>query len=138
MLSYSPMEDANLRLDLLGRRPGRFIVLMLCLLASNARGQALEVAPEFQQGLREIRSGKFRQAIQTCSALQKAFPQHPLPSLIQTEAYWGMIYYQTGHITSSEIWNQADVKTSPYDADFQKSVEKSIELGERMSKQPQS
>jgi hypothetical protein len=106
--------------------------------AQGSNVKLLDVGPEFQQALQEIRSAKFREAIQTSATLEKAFPEHPLAALIQAEAYWGMMYYQTGHITSSEIWNEADEKTSPNDRDFQQAIEKSIELGEQMRKRPES
>ena len=112
--------------------------ILFCLGPCWAVAQPLEVPSALQQGLVEIRSGKFRQALETSQALRSTFPQNPLAVLIAVEAYWGMIYCQTGHINSREIWNMADTKTSSYDGAFFQAVDKALELSDEMRLHPAS
>jgi hypothetical protein len=112
--------------------------ILFCIGPYCAVAQPLDVPSSFQQGLLEIHNGNFRQAMETSKALRSAFPQHPLTFLIAVEAYWGMIYCQTGHITSREIWNVADTKTSSYDGEFFRAVDKALELSDEMRLNPAS
>ena len=112
--------------------------ILFCMVPCLAAAQPLDVPASFQQGLVEIRNGRFRQAIETSQALRSAFPQHPLAVLIAAEAYWAMIYCQTGHINSREIWNEADTKTSSYDKEFFQAVDKALELSQQMRLHPAS
>src|SRR5579872_5093982 len=100
-----------------------FLVAVLLFGPSFLTARPLEVPAPFQQGMREIRNGQFRRAIETSKTLRNAFPQNPLSQLIAAEAYWGMIYCQTGHINSREIWNVADTKASSYDKEFFEAVD---------------
>lgn len=105
----------------------RAIGLTLVLLwSSSAASSSLDVPSPLRQGLEHLRSGRYRHTIETARSLEKSFPGHPLPHLIAAEAYWGMIYCETGHITSREIWNVAGTKASPYDREFFQAVEKAL------------
>lgn len=114
------------------------ILILFCIGPRFAFARPLDVPAPFQQGLEQIRSGEFQHAIETSHALQRAFPKHPLAVLVAVEAYWGMIYCQTGHINSQEIRNFADAKTSPYDKDFFQAVEIALQLSQQMRLDPES
>lgn len=98
----------------------------------------MQVPALFQQGLRQARDSKFHQAIETSGALRTGFPQQPFAALLATEAYWGMIYCQTGHINSREIWNLADTKTSPYDKEFLQAVNQALQFSQQLRLKPES
>ena len=114
------------------------LAVIFCVGPCFAVTQPLDVPPLFLQGLRQLRNGRFHQAIETSNALKNAFPQHPLSYLIAAEAYQGMIYCQTGHITSEQIWNVAESKTSYYDKEFFGAVEGALYLSHQMRQKPDS
>ena len=114
------------------------IAILLGMGTCHAVAQPLDVPPPFQEGLQQVRNGKYHQALETSKALRSAFPQHPLAVLIAVEAYWGMIYCQTGHITPTEIRNVTDLKTSPYDNDFFQSAQSALQLSQQMRLKPES
>src|SRR5579885_816348 len=106
----------------------------LALASTAADAQPLQIAPPLHQALQEIRNSNFRQAAEDTTRLQEQSPQDPLPFLLTAEAYWGMIYYQTGHITPKEIWNVSDMKKSEHDKDFLQAADQAIEITEQMKK----
>jgi hypothetical protein len=112
--------------------------LLLC--ASAAILPAREAAPPalFQQGLEQVRDGKYKEALETSGALEKSFPKQPFAALVAMESYWGMIYCRTGHINSREIWNLADQKTSSYDKPFFEAIQKALDLSREMRRKPES
>ena len=111
---------------------------LLCLIPCLTFAASLEVPPPLQQVMRQIRNGKYLQAIESIKARQGEFPQDPLAYLIAGEAYAGIIFCQTAHINSREIWNVADIKTNPYDNGFLKAEETALELGRQLRLNPKS
>lgn len=113
----------------------------LTLLLANSAVAArhpLELPAALQTALESLRNGHYQQTLQASRSFQKNFPGHPLPFLIAAEASWGLIFCQTGHINSREIWNTASGKTSPFDGAFFQAVEKAISTAEGMQDQPDS
>lgn len=98
-------------------------------LASNA---GLKIDPVLRNALERVHQGHYEQAIVSARELQASFPEHPFPSLIAAEANFGLIYCETGHITSREIWYVADRNSSSYDRRFFDAVEKSLETSQKM------
>ncbi|MBI4463243.1 MAG: DUF3808 domain-containing protein [Acidobacteria bacterium] len=117
----------------------RAMGIMLCFLGpSLANSAALEMEPALRNALERVHQGYYEQAIATARELQADFPEHPIPSMITAEAYFGLIYCETGHITSREIWNVAERKTSSYDRKFFEAVEKSLERSQKMRQEPET
>jgi hypothetical protein len=114
------------------------LAILFCVGPCWAVAQPLDVPAPFQQGLAEIHNARFRKAIETSQALRNTFPQNPLTFLIAAEANWGMIYCQTGHITSREILNLVDTKTSSYDGAFFQAADRALELAGQMRLKPES
>ena len=92
------------------------------------------IPPEFLAGLKSIRAAQFQNALGVVEDLKRAFPQTAFGDVIAVEAYWSMIYCQTGHINGNEVWNRVDVKTSDYDHQFQSAVESAARLSGTMKK----
>jgi hypothetical protein len=116
------------------------VVVVALLLAPPARagGNSLDLPAPFHQALDELRNGKYRQTEQMARNLEKSFPGHPLPFLLVAEANWGLIFCQTGHINSREIWNEAEQKASPFDHDFFEATDNAINSSEKMRRSRQS
>ena len=115
----------------------RVMALTLLLPASAlAAAHPLDLSAPLQAALETLRNGHYRQTLETSRSLQKISPQHPLPALLAAEATWGLIFCQTGHITSREIWNEAENKTSSFDEEFFHAVEDAIAAGEAMQQKP--
>jgi hypothetical protein len=94
--------------------------------------QVKPVPPQMLQGVEQIYSAKPQRAIEISRALEKAFPQEPYGPIIALEAYYQMIYCQTGHINSREVWNLADVKTSSTDKEFSAAADKALQQAREM------
>lgn len=98
------------------------LLLITCAIAAHAAGVPLL----YFKGMDQVRNAQYREAIGTATALQRTFPDQPFSSLLAIEAYWGLIYCETGHINEREIWNLADVKTSPYDEDYFQAIDAAL------------
>ena len=103
----------------------------------GATQQPLEIPPGVQHGLQQVRSGRYQEALETSRSLKKSLPDHPLPDLVAAEAYWGLLFCETGHITAREVWHVADRKTSSYDKPFLEAVEKALAASERLRGAPE-
>lgn len=99
---------------------------------------SLDPPAALQNALESLRDGHYQQILDARSSLEESFPGHPLPALMAAEANWGLIFCQTGHINSREIWNTTRVKSSRFDAPFSQAVEDVIALAEELQKQPDS
>lgn len=117
---------------------GRAIRLTLLFLAWSrvAASGSLDLPAPFRDSLERLRSGRYRQAVAAARGLQTSFPVHPLPYLIAAEGYWGLIFCQTGHITSREIWNVANTRTSPNDKEFLHAVEQALAASRALRSPP--
>ena len=91
-----------------------------------------------QQGVDQIYSARPQRAIEISRALEKEFPQEPWGALVALEAYYQMIYCQTGHINSREVWNLTDVKTSSMDKEFSDAADKALQQAGEMRGKPES
>ena len=87
----------------------------------------LDVPAPFHQAFEQIHRGQYQQALAASRDLEKNFPSHPLADLIAAEAYWGLIYCETGRINARQVWYVADRKTSRWDQDFFRAVDRSLE-----------
>jgi uncharacterized protein DUF3808 len=105
---------------------------------SPGLAQVKPVPPLMQQGVDQIYIAKPQRAIEISRALEKAFPQEPYGPIIALEAYYQMIYCQTGHINSREVWNLANVKTSFMDKEFSAAAEKTLQQAREMRRKPES
>lgn len=103
------------------------IVFCTFVALSDIEAQGIHALPLFQEGLRQVRNGKYRQAMAASEALRNNSAPQVFSSLLAMQANWEMIYCQTGHINSKEIWNTADTKTSRYDNDFLQAVNQVLE-----------
>ena len=111
----------------------------LTLLVANsaaAAGHPLELAAALQIAFESLRNGHYQQTLEASRSLQEDFPGHPLPFLIAAESNWSLIFCQTGHINSREIWNSAEEKTSPFDGGFSQAVEAALSAAEAMRETP--
>src|SRR3990167_3082635 len=116
----------------------RVMALTLLLPASALAAHPLDLPVPLRGALETLRNGHYRQTLGTSRSLQKTLPRHPLPALLAAEATWGLIFCQTGHITSREILNEAENKTSSFDEEFFHAVEDAIAAGETMQQKPQT
>ena len=98
----------------------------------------LELPAGLQHALDSLRNGKYQQTIESSQSLREEFPGHPLPFLIAAESNWGLIFCQTGHINSREIWNAAEEKSSPFDGEFSYAVESALSASEAMRENPET
>jgi hypothetical protein len=103
-----------------------------------AQSSPLEVPSALDRALNQLRNGHYQQALQTAAAADDGAPVYPLSPLIIAEAYWGMIFCQTGHITEREIWNTADADTSPQDELFFNAVEETLAASEALGEREPS
>ena len=117
----------------------RVVAVVFCFvgpcLASNV---GLEIDPVLRNALERVRQGHYEQAIVSARELQVSYPEHPFLSMIAAEANFGLLYCETGHITSLEIWNVADRNSSSYDGKFFDAVEKSLETSQKMRQKPET
>jgi hypothetical protein len=103
-----------------------------------AAGQPLKLPDALQAALESLNDGHYQQILTARPILAESFPSHPLPALMAAEANWGLIFCQTGHITSSEIWNTTTVKTTTFDGALFQAVEDTIATAKEMEAQPDS
>jgi tetratricopeptide repeat protein len=109
--------------------------LLLAAKIAEGAGNPLIAPAPFQATLDQLRNGQFRRAREASQTLEKAFPSHPLAPLLSAEANWNLIFCQTGHINSREIWNEAEQKTSSFDAELFAAVERAIRTSQAMRRQ---
>ena len=104
------------------------------LLALSVSGAAspVDIPAPLRERLERLRNGRYRQTLETSSSLAASFPGHPLPHLIAAEAYWGMIFCQTGHITAREVWHVARTDSSEYDSVFFEATERALTASEAL------
>ncbi|MBI3895561.1 MAG: hypothetical protein HY313_06490 [Acidobacteria bacterium] len=88
--------------------------------------------------MEQVYQGHYEMAITSARELRADFPGHPLPSIIIAEAYYELIYCETGHITSQEIWNVAERKASSYDDRFFEAIEESLASSRKMRQKPET
>ena len=95
-------------------------ILGMWLLAGNclAADGPLDVPAPFHQTFEQIHQGQYQPALAASRELEKNFPGNPLANLLAAEAYWGLIYCETGRINARQVWYVADRKTSRWDAEF--------------------
>jgi len=98
----------------------------------------LEIPPRFSPAWEQVYQGQYLQALAASQALQKDFPNHPQAYLIAAQAYWGLIYCETGHINAQHVWSVADRKTSRLDKEFFRAVDEALEASRRMRANPQT
>ena len=98
----------------------------------------LEIPPPFSPAWEMVYQGQYQQALAASQALQKDFPNHPQAYLIAAQAYWGLIYCETGHINAQHVWYVADRKTSRWDKEFFRAVDQALEASRRMRANPQT
>ena len=113
----------------------RLPVLLLILFwagPSWALPNALAVPEALVQGLQQVHRGHYEQALETSRNLQASLDGHPLLYLLRAEAYWGLIYCETGHITSEQVWHVADKKASAYDNEFFQAAQQALGAGRHM------
>ena len=109
-----------------------FALLFILSRSATAQPGPLEIPTVLDGALEQLRNGHYQEAIQTAAASDNSAPVHPLSPLIVAEAYWGMIFCQTGHITEHEIWNTADADRSPQDEPFFEAVEETLAASETL------
>ena len=98
----------------------------------------LEVPAPFHQAFEQIHRGHYQPALAASRELEKNFPGHPLANLLAAEAYWGLIYCETGRINARQVWYLADRKTSPWDAEFFRAVDRTLEASRPLRSNPQT
>jgi len=119
------------------RRAGWQIVLGIALAASLwASNDPLEVPPAVEQVFEQVHQGRYEEALAALEDFEPDFPETPLPALIAAEAYWGLIYCETGSITGEHVWYVAEQKTSRWDARFFAAVETALEASQGMREMP--
>jgi hypothetical protein len=107
------------------------LAFLLALSVSGA-SSPVDIPAPLHEGMERLRSGRYRQTLETASKLEESFPGHPLAHLIAAEAYWGMIFCQTGHITGREIWHVAKTDSSEYDTEFFEAAERALAASEAL------
>jgi len=115
--------------------------MALALPASSpaiAADHPLHLPAPLHDALEALRNGRYQQTIEASRSLQETFPGHPLPPLLAAEAGWGLIFCQTGHINSREIWSEADNKSSSFDREFFDAVDRSLAASEAWRRNPQT
>lgn len=112
--------------------------MLLVAVSGVAADGPLDVPAPFHQAFEQIHRGQYQQALVASRELEKNFPDHPLADLIAAEAYWGLIYCETGRITPRQVWYLADRKTSRWDAEFHRAVDRSLEASRPLRSKPQS
>lgn len=115
-------------------------IIGACLVAGSslAADGPLDLPAPFRQAFEQIHRGQYQQALAASRELEKNFPDHPLAGLIAAEAYWGLIYCETGRITPRQVWHLADRKTSRWDADFFRALEQTLEASRPLRSNPQT
>ena len=100
-----------------------WLVVGSCLAADGP----LDVPAPFHQAFEQIHRGQYQQALAASRELEKNFPNHPLAYLIAAEAYWGLIYCETGRINARQVWYVADRRTSRWDVEFFRALDHALE-----------
>ena len=98
----------------------------------------LDVPAPFRVAFDYTRRGHYRQALAESRELTKSSPAHPLADLIAAEAYWGLIYCETGRITERQVWYVADRKTSGWDAEFFRAVDRTLASSRALRSDPKT
>ncbi|OFV98605.1 MAG: hypothetical protein A3H28_06035 [Acidobacteria bacterium RIFCSPLOWO2_02_FULL_61_28] len=98
----------------------------------------LDVPAPFHQAFEQIHQGQYQPALAASRDLEKNFPSHPLANLLAAEAYWGLIYCETGRINARQVWYLADRKTSRWDAEFFRAVDRTLEASRPLRSNPQT
>lgn len=119
-----------------GFRAAAAVFLLWLSLPVQAAGGLPDLPPAILEVLRELRNGQYEPALEASRRLERSHPHDLLPHLLAAEAYWQLIYCETGHITSREIWNTADQNTSSYDEAFFATVEEALEAIEPLLEDP--
>ena len=113
----------------------------LCLVFAGpvfGAGHPLDIPPPLQVALEAVRNGHYRQTLEAIPSLEAGFPGHPFPPLLAAEAAWGLIFCQTSHINSREIWNVADTKSSRFDDRFFQAVEQAMAASGALRRRPET
>ena len=114
------------------------VALEIAIATAFGAGPGLQLEAPLAGGLELLRAGHYRATVEAAQELERQFPVHPLPPLLAAEAYGGLIFCQTGHINSREIWHSAEVRSTALDEGFFASAEKALELSETLRKAPQT
>lgn len=94
----------------------------------------LDIPDQLKTSVEAIRQGKYAQVISSATELQNQFADQPLSSLVVAEAYWGLIYCETAHITPREVWHVAQHGSSSYDKQFAESIQRALISSENMNR----
>jgi hypothetical protein len=110
---------------------------LILLLGSSVSAAAspIDIPGPLREGLERLRSARYGETLATAANLEENLQRHPLAHLITAEAYWGMIFCQTGHITAREIWHVAGTDASGYDTEFFEASEEALLASEAVRDQ---
>lgn len=102
----------------------------------RAANDPLEVPLSLEQAFEQVHQGRYPQALAALAGFQGDFPKNPLPALIAAEAYWGLIYCETGSITEQHVWYVAEGMASRWDRAFFQAVDKALEASRVLRASP--
>lgn len=71
-------------------------------------------------------NGDLDRAVARSREIQKDDPESPLGFLLEADATWWRIYLTTGNLIDPDVFDVAQVETSPYDALFQNRVDQAM------------
>ena len=79
-----------------------------------------------RQGMHQLLDGDPDGALRYFDEIRRRDPNSPLGYLFTADAYWWKIYLTTGNLVDPDVFDVDRTSTSPYDAQFQNSVQAAI------------
>jgi tetratricopeptide (TPR) repeat protein len=81
-------------------------------------------------GLNLMMNGDLGAAIEVFQRIQRNDPQSPLGYILEADAAWWRIYYDSANLIDPDVFGVADMEATPYDAHFNDLVDAAIRKAE--------
>jgi hypothetical protein len=77
-----------------------------------------ELRAEGVRGMNLLMDGDLQAAIEVCRQIQAKDPQSPVGYLLEADATWWKIYYETGNLVDPDVFEAVNALVTPYDSHF--------------------
>jgi tetratricopeptide (TPR) repeat protein len=81
-------------------------------------------------GLDQMMNGDLNAAIEVFRQIQRNDPQSPLGYVLEADATWWKIYYDSANLIDPDVFDVANMQATPYDSHFNDLVDTSIRKAE--------
>lgn len=118
----------------ISRLPAAITLALIAALRANAA--PLDPPAELLNAYEQLRNGHYTRALESAQRIAAERPADPLPLLLEAQAHFDLLYCQTGHINSREVWHLAKTSRSPHDALLLRALNQAAALAGRMKQDP--